>query len=200
MAGMVTLRAPSSDTQVERILASVEVPAERRERPALAVLVGLPAAGKSRIAQELRTRTGAVVLESDGLRRLLFPRRSYSAVESRRLFAAVHRAIERLLEEGIPVVLDATNLAEAERAPLYELTRRQGARLVLVRVTAPPSLARRRLARRRAHREGRSEAGLDVYEQMRWREEAIARPHHVVDTSKPNERAVAAIAKEMMQS
>jgi len=200
MVSMVAARAVPSDTQVERILASVEVPAERRKRPALAVLVGLPATGKTRVAQELRARTGAVVLESDALRRLLFPRRSYSAVESRRLFAAVQRAIERLLAEGMLVVLDATNVAEAEREPLYELARSRDARLVLVQVTAPPPLARRRLARRQAAGTGFSEAGPDVYEQMRWREEAIARPHHVVDTSRPIERAVAAIAKEMMQS
>jgi len=77
--GMVAARAASSDTAVERILASVEVPARRRKRPALTVLAGLPATGKTHIAEELRSRTGAVMLESDGLRRLLFRRRSYSS-------------------------------------------------------------------------------------------------------------------------
>jgi predicted kinase len=164
------------------------------------VLAGLPATGKTRIAEELRARTGAVVLESDELRRLLFRRRSYSTGESRRLFAAVHQAIERLLAEGVSVVLDATNVAETERSPLYEVASRHDARLVLVQVTAPPSLVERRLADRRASGEGHSEAGLRVYEHMRWREEEIARPHHIIDTSKPIDRAVAAIAKEMMQS
>src|SRR3990172_4070310 len=96
---MVAVRAPSSDKDVERILATVGAPAGRRKRPALTVLAGLPATGKTRIAEELRARTGAAVLESDGLRRLLFRRRTYSALESRRLFAAVHRATARLLED-----------------------------------------------------------------------------------------------------
>jgi predicted kinase len=194
---MAAARAASSDTQVERILASVEVPTRHERRPALAVLVGLPGTGKTRIARELRARTGAVVLESDELRRLLFRRRSYTKAESRKLFAAVHQAIERLLAEGVSVILDATNVAEAERAPLYEMAQRHNARLVLVQVTAPPSLVKQRLAERHANGAGHSEAGGEVYEEMRWREEEIARPHHVIDTSKPVDRAVAAIAKEM---
>ena len=196
---MVAVRAPSSDKDVERILATVGAHVARRKRPALTVLAGLPAAGKTRIAEELRARTGAVVLESDELRRLLFRRRTYSALESRRLFTAIHRTAARLLEEGVSVVLDATNVAEAERAPLYEMARRHGARLVLVHVTAPPSLIRRRLAHRQTRGASRSEADVAVYERMRAREEQIQRSHHVVDTSKPIEPALAAIAKEMMK-
>jgi hypothetical protein len=185
---------------VARILADVRAHASRRKRPALAVLVGLPASGKSRVAEELRARTGAVVLESDALRRLLFPRRTYSAEESRRLFAAVHRAIEELLAEGVSVIVDATNLAEAERAPLYEIAERRGARLVLAQVSAPGALVRRRLARRETTGVSRSEADLRVYQRMRSRVEEIQRPHHVVDTSQEIEPALAAIAKEMTGS
>lgn len=195
---MVVARPPSSDTDVGRILASLPPTGPAGERPALAVLVGLPGTGKTRLARKLRAHTGAVVLESDVLRRLLYHRPSYSKGESRRLFAAVHQAIERLLAEGTSVILDATNVVEAERAPLYDIAHRHGARLVLVQLTAPEALVKQRLARRRPGLADHSEAGSAVYEDMRWREETIARPHHIVDTSKPIDRAVMAIAKEMM--
>jgi len=189
---------------VARLLAEVRAYASRRQRPrptgrraALTVLVGLPASGKSRVAEELRRRTGAVVLESDALRRLLFPRRSYSAAESQRLFGAIHRAIDELLAEGAAVVLDATNLTEAERAPLYQIAERCAAKLILVQVTAPRSLARRRMARREATGVGRSEADLRVYERMSSQLEEVQRQHHLVDTSQDIEPALAAIAKEM---
>lgn len=183
---------------VARILTEVGTYASRRTRPALAILIGLPASGKSRVAEELRARTGAVVLESDALRSLLFPRRSYSAGESRRLFAAIHGTIEELLAEGASVIVDATNLAEAERAPLYEIAERRGARLVLAQVTAPGPLVRRRLARREAAGISRSEADFQVYKRMRGRLESLQRLHHVVDTSEEVDPVLAAIAKEMM--
>ena len=185
---------------VDQILAHVRPGASHRKRPALAVLVGLPASGKSRVAGELRARTGAVVLESDTLRRLLFPRRTYSAEESQRLFAAIHEAAAELLAEGVSVVVDATNLAEAEREPLYEIAERQGARLVLVLVKAPDPLARRRLVRRELTGVSRSEADLRIYERMRGRLEGLQRPHHVVDTSQEMEPTLAAIATEMMKA
>lgn len=189
---------------VARLLAEVRAYPSRRKRsrPAdrratLTVLVGLPASGKSRVAEELRRRTGALVLESDALRRLLFTRRSYSAEESQRLFAAIHSVIDELLAEGASVVLDATNLIEAERAPLYQLAERCDAKLILVQVTAPHSLVRSRMARREATGVGRSEADLQVYERMRSQLEEVQRQHHVVDTSQDIEPALAAIAREM---
>ena len=182
---------------VARILAEVNAGGPQRQRPALVVLVGLPASGKSRVAGELRERTGAVVLESDGLRRLLFPQRTYSARESQQLFAAIHAAIDELLSEGATVVLDATNLAEEERAPLRDMAARWDARLVFVRVTAPDSLIRRRLANRSFDDVDGSEANVRVYERMRSRVEELRQPHHTVDTSQEIGPALAGIAKEL---
>lgn len=196
---MIETETPARRADVERIVAAVRRDASRRPDRvgALAVLVGLPASGKSRVAEELRARTGAVVIESDALRRLLFRRRTYSAFESQRLFAAIHEAIEELLGEGISIVLDATNLTEAERAPLYEIAERAGAKLVIVQVTAPASLIRRRLGRRQAAGLSLSEAGIRVYERMLERVEEIERPHHTVDTSQKAAAELAKIAKEM---
>ena len=196
---MIATRAPARHEDVERILAAVGASASRPAggRPALTVLVGLPASGKSHVAEELSRRTGALVLESDALRRLLFTRPSYSAAENQRLFGAIHGAIDELLSDGAAVVLDATNLTEAQRAPLYQIAERCDAKLILVQVTAPHALVRRRMARREATGVGRSEADLAVYECMRSRLEEVQRQHHVVDTSQDIQAALAAIAKEM---
>ncbi len=197
---MTPTAPPATDPDVQRILAHAARGAARRARPALTVLVGLPGSGKSRLAAELRGRTGCVVLESDALRKLLVRRPAYSALESRRLFQAVHKAIAALLADGVSVVLDATNVAESEREPLYELADHQGARLVLVQVTAPAAVIRRRLSQRTSTDAGGSDADERVYERMRERVEEIQRPHHLVDTSQDIEPVVAAIAKEMMET
>lgn len=196
----MVVQSPQQRERVALILAAVRGRAARSARPALAVIVGLPGSGKTRVAQELRSRTGAVVLESDELRRLLFPQWTYSAEESRLLFSAIHDAIDELLADGASVVLDATNVEEAERAPLYDIAQARRAKLVLAHVTAPDRVIRRRLEDRRGDGVSRSEANVTVYERMRLRMESIQREHHVVDTSGENESTLAAIAREMTAS
>jgi predicted kinase len=194
------MAAPESPAgrDIERILRTVwPLPAARR-RPVLAVLVGLPGTGKSHFAEALCQRTGAVVLESDTLRKRLVARPTYAAAESRRLFEAIHGAINRLLQAGAAVVLDATNLAEREREPLYAMAEARDAQLILVRLAAPGPMVRERLARRQQNDiETQSDADVDVYERMRFRQDRIRRPHYVVDTSRDIEPVLATIAREM---
>jgi predicted kinase len=182
---------------VQRFLQALGPLPPPRRHPALVLISGLPGTGKSQFARELQGRTGAAVLESDALRRLLAQKPSYSWQESRRLFAAIHAVAERLLCEGIPVILDATNLAEAHRRPLYAIAEKSQVRLLLVEVTAPVDVARARLAERAAAGESSSEADVTIYERMLPTRETIRREHLVVDTSKPHDRALSAIAREM---
>jgi len=184
-------------TDVDRALQSLGELPPPRSRPALVVVAGLPGTGKSRFSREVSLRTSAVVLESDAIRRLLFERPSYSWFESRRVFNALHAAVGRLLDAGISCIVDATNVAEDYRQPLYELAERRGAKLIVVEVTAPPEVAMARLSEEAASPERLSEADAAVYERMRQAWEEIGREHFVVDTSKPADEAVDAVAREM---
>ncbi len=182
---------------VDQLLAALGPLPPPRRRSALVVVSGLPGTGKSLFCRELRRRTGVVILESDALRKLLFPRPTYSGEESRRLFAAVHAAIERLLAAGVSCALDATNLKERHREPLYAIAQKQGAKLVLVEVTAAPAVVRRRLAQRLRERDAPSDADVAVYERMRREVEKIPQEHHVVDTEADMGPALAAIGREI---
>lgn len=149
--------------------------------PTLVAVSGLPGTGKSYFSQRLAERLPFVILESDALRPLLFPAPVYSRQESFRLFKAVYQLIERLLKEGVSVILDATNLTEGNREYLYSVTERLGAKLILVRVEAPPEVVRQRLAGRGG--ESNSQADWAVYEKLALTVEAIKRRHYAVDTS-----------------
>ncbi len=153
--------------------------------PALVVLTGLPGAGKSHLAGEIAQRYPLAVLNSDGLRAALFSRPQHSDQENARLFPAIHAVLDRLLVRGVSAALDATNLREAHRRPLYRLAGKRGARLVIVQVTAPDEVAKERLRRRRRGETpwDISEAGPEVYDKMRAEVEPVRRPHLVVDTS-----------------
>lgn len=154
--------------------------------PVFVIVSGLPGTGKSHFSRKLAKRMPSVILESDALRKRLCPSPTYSAQESHRLFDACHRLIEELLDSGITVILDATNLVEQHRERLYHISQRLKAKLIIVRVEAPREIALQRLqGRSRGIDPGdNSDADSDVYQRMRAGEERIRRNHFVVDTSR----------------
>jgi len=154
--------------------------------PGFIVVSGLPGTGKTFFCRKLVEEQPFCILESDALRKVLFPSPDYSADESARLFAACHSLIEWLLQNGVPVIFDATNLSERHREHLYRISDRAGARLALVRVEAPPEIAYQRLQARKNGTipEDKSDADWDIYKQMKPRAEKIRRNHFAVDTSR----------------
>jgi len=155
-------------------------------KPAFIVVSGLPGTGKSYFCTKLAERLRFVVLESDALRKTLFPSPSYSPEESARLFWALHHLIEALLKKGISLILDATNLSERNRERLYNIAERLEVKLVLVRVEAPPEVVYQRLKSRvgGASAPGNSDADWSVYQKMKSTVDKIGRNHYAVDTSR----------------
>ncbi len=171
-------------SDVQRLAGSLATLPEPVARPVVVAVSGLPGTGKSYFSARLVERLPVVILESDSLRRALFPNPDYGWRESARLFRACYLLIESLLVKGIPVILDATNLAERYREELYRIADRVGAKLILVRVTAPPGLVRARLEARARDPFSTSEADWQVYQAMKPTVERIRRKHFVVDTSR----------------
>lgn len=171
-------------SDIERLTDSLGQLPEPVVKPAFVVVSGLPGTGKSYFCRKLAERLHFVILESDLLRRALFPSPSYDPTESRRLFQAIHLLIEGLLKRGMPLILDATNLSERYREHLYSIADHLDVRLVLVKVEAPPDVVRERLEARQGDPQRKSDADWGVYQKMRSSVEKIWRNHYVVDTSR----------------
>ena len=172
-------------SDVKRLTESLGELPEPMVEPAFVVVSGLPGTGKSHFCSRLAERLPLVILESDALRKTLFPSPSYSPVESSRLFRACHLLIERLLKKGIPLILDATNLSERYRERLYSIADHLDVRLILVRVEAPAKEVRERLkARQEGRSPGKSDADWEVYQRMKPAVQRIGRNHYAVDTSR----------------
>lgn len=177
---------PDTDllADVERLSDGLGPLPEPLAEPTLIVVSGLPGTGKSYFCGKLAERLPVVVLESDTLRKSLFPSPGYSQQESAYLFRVVHRLIERLLKRGVSLILDATNLSERYREHFYSIAERLDVKLILVRVEAPPELVRERLNTRQETPEAKSDADWAIYQRMKPTVEKICRNHYVVDTSR----------------
>ena len=189
-------RSSQLHNDVNLLLSSLGPLPPPAESPVFIALSGLPGTGKSFFSRALAEKLPLAVLESDSLRKVLFPRPSYSARESARLFRAVHYIIEKLLLAGISIVLDATNLSERYRRELYRIARRTGVELIMVKVVAPAELVHERLASRARGAAGTSDADWDVYLSMKPRVEEIRRRHFVVDTSRDINPVINRIIRE----
>ena len=183
-------------SDAERLSQSLKGLPEPVARPMLVVVSGLPGTGKSCFCRQLAERLPSVILESDALRKTIFPSPSYSLEESARLFKAIRFLIERLVKRGISVIMDATNLTERYREYFYSIADRLGVKLVLVRVEAPPSLVKERLEARLSNAEESSDAVWGVYQKMKGSVEKISRKHYVADTSRDITPVLDKIMKE----
>ncbi len=183
---------------VEKLRQVVQGAPERVATPVFVIVAGLPGAGKSYFSRKLAERLPCGIVESDALRKALWPEPTHSAQESQRLFSVCHHLIEQLLREGIGVILDATNLQERHREQLYRIAERLGVKLILVWVEAPPGVIRERLQGRLAgvDPQDSSEADWDVYRRMRGKAERIGRNYFSVDTSRDILPVIDKIARE----
>lgn len=189
-------------TSVERLIESLGQLPEPVVAPTLIVVSGLPGTGKSYFSARLAERLRFVTLESDALRKILFPFPSYGQQESTQLFQTIHLAIQALLKKGISIILDATNLSERHRERLYSIADRSGAKLILVRVEAPPDVVLERLKGRKdgINPANKSDADWEVYQRMKPTVQKIRRNHFVVDTSRDVGPVLDKIAREVRRN
>ncbi|MBI4295228.1 MAG: ATP-binding protein [Chloroflexi bacterium] len=185
--------------EVAKLRSSLSRLPEPVAQPFLVLVSGLPGTGKSHFCHKLAERVPVVILESDALRRVLFPSPGYTQSESAHLFQVIHLLIEQLLKEHIPLALDATNLSEKHRQHLYNIADRLKARLIIAQMKANPELVRRRLEERfqAQQRIDSSEAGWTVYQKMKPSQDRIRRNHFVVDASRDIAPVLDKIVREL---
>ncbi|MFA5374780.1 MAG: ATP-binding protein [Dehalococcoidia bacterium] len=185
-------------SDVKKLMDSLGKLPEPTASPALIVVSGLPGSGKSYFSRRLAERLPLPIIESDAMRQILSPKPSYSPGESERLFRACHALIDDLLRKGISLIFDATNLIERHREQLYRIADSADAKLIIVRLEAPPELVRQRLERRQTEpdQNDKSDADWKVYQKMTATAERIRRNHFAVDTSKDIAPAIEKIVRE----
>lgn len=137
---------------------------------------GLPASGKSSIANALNQSSGGAwpVLSSDRIRKELagvaptapLPEAFYEADFSRRTYDELRRRSREAMPKRAVVVLDANFREREERALTWRAARSAGARLAILRVEADEATVTARLDRRTMETNTESDADLAVYQRL----------------------------------
>ncbi len=113
-------------------------------KPTLYLFVGHPGAGKTTIAQLIAKRTGAVHLWADRIRSELFENPTHSRQESKVLYDKLNAETAAWLKMGKSVVFDTNFNFYDDRQLLRQIADNNGAQTVLVWVTTPKDVSRKR--------------------------------------------------------
>jgi aminoglycoside phosphotransferase family enzyme/predicted kinase len=145
-------------------------------RPAILLMHGFSACGKSTIALSLAQELGGIRIRSDVERKRLHGiaplARTDAALSSGiyrqdatdATYARLAEAARSVVTSGYTAIADATFLLRAQRAMLRDVAEATGAPLALIDVCTPPPFLRARIAARAAHSADASEATVGVLE------------------------------------
>lgn len=165
--------------------------------PRLTVMMGISGSGKSYLARLLAIETGAVLISSDITRKRLLGLpltehagpEAYTREQSRRTYASLIAEAERELRQGHSVILDATFLTAAQRAPAASLAKTLDVPFALVWCRAGSELIDKRLRARQDDRYRVSDAEAEIMRsQLKYQEPPREIPRGAViqaDTSRP---------------
>lgn len=113
-------------------------------RPKLYLFIGFPGAGKTTVAKLIAERTGAVHLWADGERHKMFPEPTHSPQESIQLYEYLNHRAAELLAAGEDVVFDTNFNFYDDRENLREIAKANNADTLVIWLTTPTEIARKR--------------------------------------------------------
>jgi len=143
--------------------------------PVLLLTCGLPGTGKSFAARALASALGAVLLQSDVVRKALAgmapaercppgaEQELYSRERTRQTYAGLHGEARRSLEAGCSVVVDATFPTASMRRPFLELAGSLERRFLLIHLRVGGEQVRNRMQARAFDSFEPSDADFEIH-------------------------------------
>lgn len=143
------------------------------------IVLGLPGSGKSYFAERLAKMINAVYINSDRLRKELFPKRTYSDLEKTTVYNAMLKKMVEANAGNKNLVLDAT-FHKKETRKLF--TEAVDFNLFFIEVYADESIIKERVKKSRPY----SEADFEIYKQIRQQWEPLGEPHLKLESTNNN--------------
>ncbi|AEV98649.1 hypothetical protein A4D02_34870 [Niastella koreensis] len=150
------------------------------------LVTGLPGCGKSYFAEKLATAIRADYINSDRVRKTMFPIRTYSTKEKLSVYDEMLKKMQQAMQEKKDIVLDATFYSDDIRK---KFSGEAGNSVSVIEVQADETLIKERLQQKRTD----SEADFKVYHLIKTQWEPISDKHLILQSNNKN-------IKEMLQT
>ncbi len=143
------------------------------------LVLGLPGCGKSYFAERLAEKIGAEYVNSDRLRKALFPKRTYSEDEKRKVYEVMLNKMEGAIAQNNYLVLDATFHKASTREPFISKSK---GNLRFIEIQVEEKIVRERLKKSRPF----SEADFEVYHLLQKEWEPLLKSHLTLQSTNDN--------------
>lgn len=147
------------------------------------IVSGLPGSGKSFFARSLAAELQFEYLNTDLLRKEMFPERNYSKEEKRLVYNKLKEGMITAVRRKKSIILDGTFHSAIIRNEFIDYAQGAGEPCILFYVKASDKTIRERLSRPRQD----SEADWDVHQKIRQEFEEIKQPYLVLNSEEPIE-------------
>lgn len=184
--------------EMGRYLALAERLTERGE-PRLILMHGVSGSGKTVVSTQVLETLGAVRLRSDIERKRISNSVSYSESARAQIYDHLRERANHLLTLGLTVVVDATFLTRAQRAPFQDLAREHGAGFAVVACQANEAILRDRLKARAQAGTDASDAGIEIMEQQQPTQEWPAPEEHPIEVAPEAPLDPDALARQLLK-
>jgi predicted kinase len=145
------------------------------------IVMGLPGSGKSYFASRLATDIEADYINSDSLRKMMIPQRTYSPKEKQLVYSKMLALMKLAIKQKKDIVLDGTFYKRSIRNKFTDEAG-NATHFLFIEVRAAESLIGERLKQTRAD----SEADYTVYKIVQAQWEPLQEKHLILQSTNDN--------------
>ena len=135
------------DTLAEDNIRTLEIPSNHLNPTTVIILTGIPASGKSFLAQSLVQVLPLAVLSEEEMLKFLAPKITFFKRAQEQLIVLAMKSIEKLVQRGISVVFDYNLKKKHDRFLIKQSVEAAGGRYILIHIDIPKEEAYKQISK-----------------------------------------------------
>ncbi len=156
----------------------------------LIIICGLPGSGKSSLSRRLKRILPAIHLNTDKVRKEVFPNPKYTEQEKKMVYDEIVNQTEKQLLKKRNVIVDATFYSKKYRQRVINVARDTKTKYYVIKCILSEEMIKKRLEMRGKRGTGVSDADYEIYLKVKEKFESIEEKHLEVDCSLEGEEQV----------